>query len=113
MDDPVFPNDLADQIAESLADAFNVTNEDLIGVIMSDDNALLETITITMQDCGFTGDSINGEELRLFFANLDQQDILPMSLADQDMVPYDPQQRFGTQDLISIIRELITRSQKS
>lgn len=113
MDDPMFPNDLADQIAESLAEAFNVTNEDLLNVIMTDDNALLETISITMQDCGFAGDSINGEELRLFFANLDQQDILPISMADQDMIPYDPEQRFGKSDLIGIIRELITRSQKS
>ena len=37
MDDPMFPNDLADQIAESLAEAFDVTNEDLLNVIMTDE----------------------------------------------------------------------------
>ena len=63
-DEEIFPNDLADQIAESLAEAFNVTNEDLLNIIMTDDNALLETITITMQECGFSGDSMNGAELR-------------------------------------------------
>ena len=85
MDEQMMSNDMADQIADSLAEAFNVGLEDIMELIMVDDVALLDTIKEALGEVGVETqhDPANGEELRRLPIHVDKEGLLSFSLVEQ------------------------------
>ncbi len=85
MDEQMMSNDMADQIADSLAEAFNVGLEDIMELNMLDDVALLDTIKEALGEVGVETqhDSVNGEGLRRLLIHFDKEGLFPFSLVEQ------------------------------
>jgi hypothetical protein len=109
METDMLSNEIADQIADSLAGALEVGSDDIIELLMNDDEALLDTIKDCLGKIGVEADreQINGEELHRLLNALDGEELLPYKIGDTEVCSFEAGTTYPVPELIGIVRHSI------
>jgi hypothetical protein len=113
MDADMLSNEIADQIADSLASAFEVGSDEIMDLIMNDDEALLDTIKDSLGVVGVERDreAITGDELHRLLLHIDSEDLFPFKIGDSEVVSFSTDASYQIPELVGIIRHAIQLKQ--